>query len=44
VDDFIAQLTTLRAMLAGGEETILIERLTAFARARRNWEEKRKTY
>jgi len=44
VDAFIAQLTTLRAMLAGGEEEMLIERLNAIARARQNWRKKRKPY
>lgn len=44
IDAFLAQLTTLRAMVAGGEEKVLVERLSAIAQARRDWEKERKTY
>ena len=44
IDAFIAHLTTLRTMMAEGEEKMLVERLAAIARARRDWEKERKTY
>ncbi|RUA17018.1 MAG: prephenate dehydrogenase/arogenate dehydrogenase family protein [Clostridia bacterium] len=44
IDAFLAQLTTLRAMVAGEEEKMLVERLSAIAQARRSWEIERKSY